>query len=123
MTIAMLLGLVVLRPTPWRADISSQVDLRFVVFTSAALLFFGLWNVLWYGLRHFDSFWGFAAIFSGIVMVLSAVIIFLERGEPAVTDSTWVGSIRSIVVWVLAGCFLLYAVTLVQLNLGYPTIS
>ncbi len=122
-TIAMLFGLVVLRPTPWRADAAAQADLRFVVFTAGALLLAGLWNALWHGLRNLDSFWGLAALFSGVVMVLAAVIIFLERGEPAVADSTWVGSIRSMVVWVLAACFLLYAVTLIQLNLGYPIIS
>jgi len=122
-TIAMLLGLVVLRPTPWRDGASENGDLRFVVFTSATLLLTGLWNALWYGLRNLDSFWGVAALVSGIIMILAAMIIFLESGEPVVADSTWVGSIRSLVVWALAACFLLYAVTLVQLNLGYPIIS
>ena len=121
-TIAMLLGLVVLRPTPWRGSDLGAPDLRFVVFVSAFLTLAGLWNSLWHGLQNLDSFWGIAALISGVIMILAAVIIFLERGDPVGAGSTWVGSIRAAIVWALAACFLLYAVTLIQLNLGYPII-
>jgi len=120
--VAMLFGLIVLRPTPWRADDVISVDLRIVVFTSVLLSITGAWNFAWYGLRHLDDFWGIAALVSGGAMILSAVIIFLERGDPTGVGMTWVKAIRPAVIWTLAGCFILYAVTLIQLNLGYPII-
>jgi len=118
----MLLGLSVLRPTPWRSQDTVLTDLRVIVFTCGLLLVTGAWNFLWYGLRHFGEFWGFAAILSGAAMILSAVIIFLERGDPTGVGMTWVNTIRIGVTWVLAACFLLYAITLIQLNLGFAII-
>ncbi len=120
MTVAMLLGLIVLRPTPWSNDVKGQQDLRLVTFTAAVLVLSGVWNVVWYGLRHVPEFWGWAAIVSGVSMLLAALIIFRERSNPLSGTESWLGAIKGFVVLVLAVCFMLYAVTIVQINLGLP---
>ena len=122
-TIAMLLGLVILRPTPWKNTHSGKQDLRFVTFTSTSLALFGFWNVAWYGVRHLDQFWGWAAIISGLSMIFAAIIIIVERTNQNTSTGTWLAAIRSFVVGVLALSFILYAVTLIQLNLGLPIIG
>ena len=122
-TIAMLLGLVILRPTPWNNTHSEKQDLRVVTFTSASLALFGLWNVAWYGFRHFDQFWGWTAIISGLSMIFAAIIIMVERTNQNTSTGTWLAAIRGFVVAVLASSFILYAVTLVQLNLGLPIVG
>lgn len=122
-TIAMLFGLTVLRPTPWRSQEIPLVDLRMIVFICVFLFLAGCWNFLWYGLRNFGDFWGLAALVSGVAMVLAALIIFLEHGDPKAVGMTWISTIRTSVIWTLAVCFLLYAVTLIQLNLGFPIIG
>ncbi len=122
-TLAMLMGLIILRPTPWRNDQGEKQDLRIVTFTAACLVILGTWNVLWYGLRHVSEFWGWAAMFSGVSMLISALIIFRERSTPSSAMESWLGAIRGLVVVSLAASFLLYAVTLVQLNLGMPILG
>jgi len=119
-TIAMLLGLVVLRPTPWRNNELVPSNHKFVVLVACFLLLAGVWNFAWYGLRHIASFWGAAALVSGGVMILSAVIVYTERIDTVKQNfiiPTW---LRISTVFALVICFLLYAVTLIQLNLGYP---
>lgn len=122
-TLAMLMGLIILRPTPWRNDQGEKQDLRIVTFTAASLVTLGTWNVLWYGLRNLSDFWGWAAIFSGLSMLISALIIFRERSTPSSAMESWLGAIRGLVVVSLTASFLLYAVTLVQLNLGLPILG
>lgn len=128
-TIAMLLGLVVLRPTPWSArDERSQAQ-GFMRFTMFFLLFIGIWNFAWYGLRHASEFWGVVSLVSGLAMVAAAFFVRLKSREASGTDAQqssftasekkWLRRLRITVVWSLAAFFLLYAVTLVQLNLGY----
>lgn len=112
--IVMLLGLVVLRPTPWRADVTASQLPKFVLFTVAALLGVGAWNVI-YGYLKIDGFWQLASIVSGLTMVAASVLVMMEKDGKII-----VGRIRTAVVAVLAISFLLYAVTLIQLNLGYP---
>ncbi len=44
----------------------------------------GLWNVLWYGLRHPTQFWGLMALGSGLLMtLLSALLILPAERQPA----------------------------------------
>lgn len=44
--------------------------------TGAVLIILGLWNALWYGLRHMDAFfWGGMSILSGAVMILAGLAL------------------------------------------------
>ncbi len=122
-TFAMLLGLIILRPSPWRHDYREKQDLRLVTFTSSMLVLLGLWNTLWYGLRHLGDFWGWAAVLSGIAMLSSAFIIIRERSDPTASSGTFLGAIRGFVVGGLAISFLLYAVTIIQINMGLPILG
>ena len=70
----------------------------------------GLWNVLWYGLRHVGEFWGNAALGSGLLMLLvAACLIVPERLPPALLRA------RPLVALALLGCALLYGVTIYRL--------
>jgi len=80
-----------------------------------ALLSGGLWNALWYGLRHLGSFWGNTSIITGLLMVLAAAHLFGVIKLPKTA--------ANICALCLAVGFLLYGITIVQLNLGYPIIS
>lgn len=121
-TIAMLFGLIVLRPTPWRHEPEATVALPMVVFSAFLLCVCGLWNV-GYGVLHLTNFWGWAALLSGATMVTAAAVIFLFHGQAARVTFTWVDIIKPWITGLLAGFFLLYSVTLIQLNLGYPIIG
>lgn len=114
MCISMLLGLVVLQPTPWNRATRVDHHQGLVLLTAIALAGLGCWNVF-YGFFNIDGFWRWASLLSGITMVMAAVYIFVERTSDA--SSCFV---RRIVTTLLAMSFVLYAVTLVQLNLGYP---
>ena len=112
--IVMLMGLVVLRPTPWRTEVSSTQALGFVRLTAAALFFIGAWNVM-YGFLKIEGFWCYASMVTGIVMLVASVFVLVEsRGTIKFSR------FRTVVITALAASFLLYAVTLIQLNLGYP---
>ena len=41
----------------------------------------GLWNVLWYGLRHLTEFWGHMALGSGILMVFLAYLLVVHPSQ------------------------------------------
>lgn len=111
--ISMLLGLVVLQPSPWNRSARVDHHQGFVLFTAIALTGLGSWNVL-YGFFNIDGFWRWASLLSGITMVMAAAYIFVER-----TNDSSNGVIRQIVTTLLAMSFLLYTVTIIQLNLGY----
>lgn len=93
------------------------------------LLIFGLWNFAWYGLRHLGSFWGYAALATGIVMLLTGILLLVEIGNTKTQRMPillgvykLLRPIRGVILIALLAGFLLYAVTLIQLNLGYPII-
>ena len=102
---------------------------------SCGLLMLGLWNSLWYGLSHFDVFWGKAALVSGLFMILASIILVAELVDAVKKPSRSAGqqilkrcarllvSLRGLIVIGLAASFLLYCTTLVQLNLGYAIIQ
>ena len=73
----------------------------------------GLWNIAWYGMRNLETFWGQAAIITGVVMLLASLDLTDRR----------VLLPRFIVVVALLASFGLYAVTLVRLNLGLAIIG
>jgi hypothetical protein len=122
----MLLGLSILQPTPWNSAIRAKHASRFVVFTGTALLILGFWNLL-YGYLNMTGFWFWASIVSGIAMVLASYYVFTERDASVNSKdvdfdakAANTSGFRKSVVAVLALSFLMYAVTLIQLNLGYP---
>ena len=93
------------------------------------LLILGLWNFAWYGLRHLGSFWGHAALATGIVMLLTGILLLVEIGYTKTQRMPillgvykLLRPIRGVILIALLAGFLLYAVTLIQLNLGYPII-
>ena len=102
--VIMLLGLIALVRT-------DKVN-KFVGF---ALLAGGLWNALWFGLRHIGSFWGNASIVTGLLMVLAAMHLLAIFKLPQ--------GLRKLTAFGLTVGFLLYTITIVQLNLGYPIIG
>lgn len=107
-TAAMLLGLI--------AYVTRALSNRFIglVRVSAwALGLAGLWNILWYGMRHLETFWGQAAIISGFVMLLAALNLINTRTLLP----------RSVIFTALLASFLLYAVTLIRLNMGLTIIE
>lgn len=104
MAVIMLLGVIAMVNARWAN--------KFVCF---ALLAGGLWNALWFGLRHLGSFWGNASIITGLIMVLAAIHLLAVIKLPQ--------SLNKIITLGLTIGFLLYAITIVQLNLGYPIIS
>ncbi|MGH1487399.1 MAG: hypothetical protein ACRBCI_14385 [Cellvibrionaceae bacterium] len=126
-TVFMLLGLLVLSPLPL---LKAKKNNQLIYYIAYGLLLMGLWNFLWFGLRHLSIFWGIAAVVSGVFMVLASIIILVESNEPRLAENALVKSLYTMVkplkLWVvtlLLASFLLYAITLIQLNLGYPIIS
>ncbi len=70
----------------------------------------GLWNVFWHALRHLTEFWGFSALMSGILMIIAAGFILRPDKLPH-----WLHPLRPIVLVMLCGYFLLYAVSIARL--------
>ena len=81
---------------------------------AAFVLLCGLWNAFWYGIQHLQQFWGMAALGSGLAMILAAWVILGKR-KPL--------PLGLVLVTLLLASFLLYLVTIIQLNLGLPIIS
>ena len=77
------------------------------VITGAA----GLWNVLWYGLRHIGELWGNMALGSGSLMTLLSVLLVL----PADKHPQPLKYFRPVAILGLLGFALAYAVTLYRL--------
>lgn len=124
--ICMLLGLSVLRPTPWNRSKRARHGHKYGLFVAVALLGLGLWNVI-YGYLNISGFWLWASLVSGIAMVLASFYILAETNVDIDSQETSDvnaqinnSKLRNAVVTVLALSFLVYAITLVQLNLGYP---
>ena len=77
------------------------------VITGAA----GLWNVLWYGLRHIGELWGYMALGSGVLMtLLSALLILPPTSQPPILNR-----LRPFALVGLLGFAITYAVTLYRL--------
>ena len=83
----------------------------------------GAWNTCWYGVQNIPSFWGTAALLSGVFMLFTAQFIYLE-----VKKSPWVQhalyfDLKLITTISLGLYLLLYVVTLIQINLEMPILS
>ena len=82
----------------------------------------GLWNSGWYGVQNVPFFWGFAALISGLFMLASAITFYLEQYKPEISSSCTYGASRLAIIVGLSLYFLLYLVTIVQINLDMPII-
>ena len=127
--IFMLLGLLLLSPLAF-LNIKPLLAKPIILWIARLLGLMGLWNSLWYGLQNWQSFWGIAAIVSGISMILAAILILVDQQDPWFYKKTAIKAIHKltktlsvVILLVLLVSFILYAVTLIQLNLGYPIIT
>jgi len=130
--IAMLLGVLSFLPTPWRV-IQNNTDQPIAVIAKIKrmspplLLAMGIWNSAWYGLRHLGSFWGNIAVASGLIMILAALLLLetpdADDGRIIIKLRHHLEPIRLVIFIGLLASFLLYFITLVQLNLGMPIVS
>ena len=120
-TLVMLFGLVILRPTPWRAEAALSAPRPLRLLSGLLLVIFGVWNI-GYGVQNLGEFWGWAALISGVVMAAASLLI-IALGRLESSHQPWsIVQYRTQITLALAGFFLLYSVTLIQLNLGYPII-
>ena len=71
----------------------------------------GLWNTLWYGLRHIGEFWGLMALGSGILMtLLSTLLILAPARQPPL-----INKLRPFAILALLCFALTYAVKIYTL--------
>jgi len=122
--ISMLLGLLMFTPKTW---LSHKLLVKWQFIIAVQLFLFGVWNAAWYGIQHLSSFWGQAALVSGLIMTLVGIILAVESGDEKSKLITsfyqLIKSARVIVIVMLSASFALYAITLIQLNLGFPIIQ
>lgn len=128
--IAMALGLIAFMPMPWREPDENLSDKDSVTgklrsFAPLGLAAAGAWNTFWYGLQNSASFWGMAGLITGVVMMLSAVVLTTQGNSNKLIARLYaiLNPFRVPLFVALLASFLLYLVTLIQLNLGLPIIS
>ena len=128
-TIFMLFGLLMVSPLTWLSFGAKRQNKILANFIGLGLLLMGLWNSLWHGLQHLKSFWGIAALVSGIFMVTVAIIILNRHASTMVTKLPAITSAYKLInpllaLWILGLVlsFMFYAITLIRLNLGLSII-
>ena len=128
-TIFMLLGLLMVSPLTWLSFDAKRQNIALANFIGLGLLLTGLWNSLWHGLRFLQDFWGLAALVSGIFMIMVAIIILNRHASTMVTKLPAITSAYKLInplsaLWILGLVlsFMLYAITLIRLNLGLSII-
>jgi hypothetical protein len=129
-SVIMFLGLCFLLPVPFVKARLLAAAPSSANSISGLLLLGGLWNSVWFGLQNIIAFWGIAALVSGVFMVLAALLVFVPHGSGRLQELVWlqkahalIHPMTSFLLICLSVCFLLYAVTLVQLNLGMPILQ
>ena len=128
-TIFMFLGLLMVSPLTWLSLGAKRQNKAIANFIGFGLLLAGIWNAFWHGLQHLNGFWGIAALVSGIFMVTVAIIILNRHASTVVTKLAVLTSAYKLINPLSALCilglflsFMLYAITLIRLNLGLPII-
>lgn len=126
----MLLGVLLIWPRPRLQLGGLRRKPGMVGALGISLLLAGLWNALWYGLRHLGDFWGLVALLSGVLMIAASLIVLAQRdpvnrAAPATLGRIYkvLKPLSPVLACALAAFFALYAVTLVRLNLGYTIIG
>jgi len=124
-TIVMLLGVFAQLPFT-RRFIKDQ----HIIFIGRLLLIAGLWNALWFGLRHLEVFWGQAALISGLTMIFSSVLIARDYEDPLLAANPLLfgiyrplKAIAPLIIALLVMSAGLYLITLIRLNLGLSIIQ
>lgn len=126
MTVFMVLGLLHQSPISFLSLGGLKQKESLTQFIGIGLLLMGFWNLLWFGLRHLSTFWGQAAAVSGVFMVSTALIILVSSSSPWLSNTALQKSAYFIKplqpLWLLGllASAILYAVTLIRLNLGLP---
>jgi len=125
--VAMLLSVLMLVFQPkhqqHRADQYASVKLALSAVRFTVLLL-GVWNAAWYGLSNLEAFWGKAALISGLFMIAAGLVLMHESRAAAKHRAyNYFQAVRWLIILGLIASFLLYFVSLVQLNLGYPIIQ
>ncbi len=105
-TVCMFLGVLMAARLPILQGLPPVVS----KFIGLLVLAGGLWNFFWYGLQHITEFWGFAALVSGALMIITAFYILAPSKLP-----TMLQKIRPLVIVVLLGYGVMYAVTIARL--------
>ena len=128
--LAMALGLIAFMPMPWREPDTQVSDERSFLskvrsFAPIVLATAGAWNTFWYGLQNTASFWGKTGLITGLIMMLSAVVLTSQLNQSKILARLYkiLNPFRIPLFVTLLASFLLYLVTLIQLNLGLPIIS
>ena len=70
----------------------------------------GLWNSLWYGTQHITEFWGYSALVSGVLMIITGMVILCPAKLPKFLKNS-----KPVVLVLLAGYAVLYTVTIARL--------
>jgi len=116
-SLAMLLGIIFLSKKRFYSQDNSS---WFMVLGLVFLVSTGLWNAVWHGLQNMGTFWGMVALVSGII-TLSAAFLLYNNGRLSVASSDSTNQLSRILSLTGLGlCFALYAVTIIQINLGLP---
>lgn len=113
-TIVLLLALVAVLAKTLR--IESSLVSRIAIQRAIGLISLaaGLWNACWYGVQHLSEFWGMAAFASGVALISAAAFILTPY------TVRWLQLLCCVALLVF---FLLYAVTIIRLNLGMPVLA
>ena len=77
MTVFMALAIVMAWPWSPALAASRQRHASLVRTAAGGIMLAGIWNALWHGLRHPDQFWGQAALVSGLLMVVAAILMLI----------------------------------------------
>ncbi|GAA3935867.1 hypothetical protein [Litoribacillus peritrichatus] len=108
-TFCMLIGLIFASRLPVLIRLQ-QLPKSVMMVIGFVVLAAGLWNVLWYALRHLTEFWGIAALLSGSLMVITAGYIINEKKMPGMLKQA-----RPLVQLLLLACMLKYGITIYQM--------
>ena len=96
---------------------NNRFPVMFHTQVTVSLTLVGVWNMGWYALRNVPSAWGWIALGSGATMLLAAAIIFFDQTRGVWNCSGIVSGLTKLTLTLFA---LVYVITIVQLNLGYP---
>lgn len=128
--LVMALGLVAFLPMPWRepdsaVSASGSISITLKSIAPVALAIAGAWNALWYGLQNTAIFWGKTGLITGVVMMMCAVVLTSQLNKCRLITRLYkiLNPFRIPLFVALLASFLLYLVTLIQLNLGLPVIT
>lgn len=116
-TFAMLAGLWVLVLSPSSIFRKQPSDyFKVTIFAGCFLLLAGLWNTFWHGVQNLNIFWGQAALLTGVVMIVSAIVILMSlRQSNGRVKRRW---FHYLLITALLMSFSLYTITLIQIYSG-----